>query len=52
MDEREHNLEEVERELARLRLARPPAWLKAGAVIAAQNACANVLRRRRRWTSR
>ena len=43
-------LENIERQLARLRFAKPPQWLKARAVVAGQNAYAEAMRRRHRLT--
>jgi hypothetical protein len=42
-------LENIERQLARLRFAKPPQWLKARAVMAGQSAYAEAMRRRQRF---
>ena len=44
-------LENIERQLARLRFAKPPDWLKARAVVAGQNAYADAMRRRQRFAT-
>lgn len=43
-------MEDLEKQLSELKLAKPPQWLKARAMVAAQNGYAGVARRKRYMT--